>query len=386
MNLEKLISHLEETHAKLKLSLPHRLRPYYKNLNLENIRGALIYGQRGVGKTTFLLSISREKPFLYFSADHPFLLTFPLYEVVQKIFSHGYEGVIIDEVHYAKDWSLHLKALYDDYPHHYIWASGSSSLLLKMGVADLSRRFVQTRLPLLSFRDYIYLTSEILVPPVEFFNFQKDHLELVRKVNILKFFREYISSGTRPIFVEGEYCKRIQGIIEKSIFYDIPSLMPQLQSNYLRLMYAVFGYLIGSPVPTINITKLCNSWHIGKEKLYHLLSLLEALELFKIVRKKGDKSVLSKGAKMFINDPSVYHCYRGELGSAREAFVVYSLSEKYEVFASSKEDEYDYMVNNIKLEVGGRKKEHKGADFVISDDLEIPVKNRIPLWLLGMLW
>lgn len=40
----------------------------------------------------------------------------PLYEVVKDIFMSGYEGVIIDEIHYARDWNLHLKALYDDFP------------------------------------------------------------------------------------------------------------------------------------------------------------------------------------------------------------------------------------------------------------------------------
>jgi predicted AAA+ superfamily ATPase len=276
--------------------------------------------------------------------------------------------------------------LYDDYPERYIWASGSSSLLLKTGIADLSRRFIQIRLPLMSFREYLYLTYEIVIDPVDLFNIKKDIFEIIKKVNVLRAFREYVSTGTRPIFFEGEYCKRIQGIIEKTIFYDVPFYLPSIQSNHLRLMQAVFGYLISSAIPTINVTKLCNEWHVGKEKLYQLLSIMESLELLKIVRKKGDKSVYSKGAKMLIKDPSVYHCYKGNLGAAREAFVVFSLSERYEIYASSKEEEYDYLVKGIKIEVGGRKKELKGADFVIVDDLEVPVKNRLPLWLLGLLW
>jgi predicted AAA+ superfamily ATPase len=386
MNLKELVSYLEEVYEKIKLSLPEKLRPLYRTINPKNTRAFLVYGQRGVGKTTFLLYSSKDLPFLYLSADHPLILTYPLYEVVHEVFARGYEGVIIDEVHHAKDWSLHLKALYDDYPERYIWASGSSSLLLKTGIADLSRRFIQIRLPLMSFREYLYLTYEIVIDPVDLFNIKKDIFEIIKKVNVLRAFREYVSTGTRPIFFEGEYCKRIQGIIEKTIFYDVPFYLPSIQSNHLRLMQAVFGYLISSAIPTINVTKLCNEWHVGKEKLYQLLSIMESLELLKIVRKKGDKSVYSKGAKMLIKDPSVYHCYKGNLGAAREAFVVFSLSERYEIYASSKEEEYDYLVKGIKIEVGGRKKELKGADFVIVDDLEVPVKNRLPLWLLGLLW
>jgi hypothetical protein len=40
----------------------------------------------------------------------------------------------------------------------------------------------------------------------------------------------------------------------------------------------------------------------------------------------------------------------------------------------------------MKLEVGGRGKSHKSSDFVIRDDIDIPFKNAIPLWMLGMLW
>ncbi len=386
MNSEKTISLLEENHQRLKLSLPEKIRPFYDSVDIDGVRTVLVYGQRGAGKTTFLLYRSNDKPFLYLSADHPLLMTYPLYEVVREVFKRGYEGVILDEVHHAKDWSLHLKALHDDYPSRYIWASGSSSLLIRKGVADLSRRFVQVRLPLLSFREFIYLKTGLLPEPVDVFNLKDKDLKIVKELNVLGLFREYVSSGTRPLFFEGEYCNRIQGIIEKTIFYDIPFFLPSVQSNHLRLMSAIVGHLISSPVPTINISKFCSEWHTGKEKLYQLLSVMEAVELLRIVKRKGDKSVYSKGAKMLVNDPSVYHCLNGNPGTAREAFVVFSLSERYDVYASSREEEYDYLVNGRRIEVGGRKKEAKSADLVVSDDLELPVRNRIPMWLLGMVW
>ncbi len=386
MNLEEVITLVEETHQRLKLSLPERIRPLYDSVEIEKIRTAIVYGQRGAGKTTFLLYRSRNKPFLYLSADNPLVVAYPLYEVVREVFKRGYEGIIIDEVHLAKDWSLHLKALYDDYPDRYIWASGSSSLLIKKGVADLSRRFVQIRIPLMSFREFLYLKMGILPEPVDIFNVKEENLKLVRKINVLRLFREYISSGTRPIFFEGEYCNRIQGVIEKTIFYDIPFYLPSIQGNHLRLMNAVIGHIISSPIPTVNISKLCSEWHIGKEKLYQLLSIMEAVELLRIVRRKGDKNVYSKGAKMLINDPSVYYCLNGNLGNAREALVVFTLSERYEVYASQREEDYDYLVDGKKIEVGGKKKDTKSADYVISDDLELPVRNRLPMWLLGMVW
>ncbi len=386
MNIDDVLTLTEETHQRLKLSLPARLRPYYEKVEINQVRTALVYGQRGAGKTTFLLYRSKDRPFLYLPADNPLIMAFPLYDVIREVFKRGYEGVVIDEVHFARDWSLHLKALYDDYPDRYIWASGSSSLLLKKGVADLSRRFVQVRIPLLSFREFLYLKEGVLEEPVDIFNLKDENLKLVKKINVLRLFREYVSSGTRPIFLEGEYCNRVQGIVEKTIFYDVPFYLPSVQSNHMRLMNAVIGHLINSPIPTVNVSKLCSEWHVGKEKLYQLLSVMEAVELLKVVKRKGDRSVYSKGAKILINDPSVYHCFNGNIGTARESFVVFALSERYEVYASPREEDYDYLVDGKKIEVGGKRKEAKSADFVISDDLELPVRNRIPMWLLGMVW
>ena len=94
-----------------------------------------------------------------FSADNPKIIGEPLYDLVSSVFMLGYEGVIIDEIHYASNWSIHLKALYDDYPGKIIWISDSSSLVLRDGKADLSRRYVAIQMPLMSFREFLYLET-----------------------------------------------------------------------------------------------------------------------------------------------------------------------------------------------------------------------------------
>ncbi len=180
MSLEETISILEENHQRLKLSLPEKIRPFYDIVDIDRVRTVLVYCQRGAGKTTFLLYKSRDKHFLYLSTDHPLLMMYPLYEVVREVFKRGYEGVILDEVHHA-------------------------------GVADLSRRFVQIRLPLLSFREFIYLKTGLLPEPVDVFDLKDKDLKIVRKVNILGLFREYVSSGTRPFFLRANTATEFGG-------------------------------------------------------------------------------------------------------------------------------------------------------------------------------
>jgi hypothetical protein len=36
-----------------------------------------------------------------------------------------------------------------------------------------------------------------------------------------------------------------------------------------------------------------------------------------------------------------------------------------------------------KIEVGGKNKSPKKADIVVRDDIDLPGKNSIPMWLLG---
>ncbi|MCX7786516.1 MAG: AAA family ATPase [Spirochaetes bacterium] len=385
--IEQVIDEIELRTERLKQFLPSRKRLYFKEIPLSSVRGALVYGLRGVGKTTFLLEtlVRSIDPFLYLSADHPRMASLPLYDVVQGIFKRGYKGVVIDEVHHAHRWSAHLKALYDDYPDRTLWISDSSNIILRKAVADLSRRFVQFRIPLLSFREYLYLEKGLECEKADPFEGWKQVVKEVRDLNVLKLFQDYIQEGIRPFYAEGEYCARLKGLLEKSIYHDIPFYVSSIQENHLKVMNAIVGHLLDSPVPTLNVSGMCSEWELGKEKLYQLLHVMEQSELIHIVR-KSRKPNGTRGAKIFLSDPSLYSCFRGNRGSAREAFVVMCLRERFDIYASPDEQSCDFVVDGRKVEVGGKRKVHKDADFVLSDEIDVPVGNRIPLWLLGFLW
>lgn len=54
--------------------------------------------------------------------------------------------------------------------------------------------------------------------------------------------------------------------------------------------------------------------------------------------------------------------------------------------AEKDEIKADLIFNEIRLEIGGANKNPKLADFVIRDDIDLPVRNCIPMWVLGMGW
>ena len=59
------------------------------------------------------------------------------------------------------------------------------------------------------------------------------------------------------------------------------------------------------------------------------------------------------------------------------------MESKRKVFAADNEREYDFLIDQFKVEVGGKNKNPKRADFVLRDDVDIPDENMIPLWMLG---
>lgn len=389
MKLEEVIERLELKKERLINALPEKKRLFFENIDkYNNSRGILLYGPRGVGKTTYLLMKAKENDYFYISGDDPLISIFPLYEIVEEVFLEGYKGIIIDEVHYLNKWSINIKSIYDSFPDKKIIISDSSSIILKTGIADLSRRFIKVRMPLLSFREYIYLIKGITLPIIDSpFDFNRAKLiSQIKDLDILKLFKEYASSGTRPFFLEGNFSEKMENILEKTLYNDIPFFLKSIKENHLKLMKGVIGYLIYSKIPTINVERMCKEWGLSKNKLYELLKVMEETELIKIVLKEKDFSINSKGEKIFLADPSYYYIYNGEIGNFRESFTVFGLKEKGEIYASKNEQEGDFVWNNIKIEVGGKNKKIKKSDFVIRDDVDIPFKNIIPLWILGFLW
>jgi predicted AAA+ superfamily ATPase len=160
-------------------------------------------------------------------------------------------------------------------------------------------------------------------------------------------------------------------------------------------MKAIAGTLANTSIPRLQVRSLCSDWAIGAEKLYQLLQVMESVDFLRIIRKEHTTKVKSTGEKLFFSDPAFYTVLGGDVGNAREALVTMLCSYGgYLVEATRDETTGDFVIsktdgtgsNHIRLEVGGRSKKPKNADFAIRDDTDYPGGNSIPLWLLGMMY
>lgn len=389
MIVEEIIEKLEVRMQRLIAWLSEKRRPYFDQLkSLFTNRAVLLYGPRGTGKTTFLLSNAKENDMLYISADDLLLSQCSFYDLANEVLKN-YSGIIIDEVHALKDWSLVVKNLYDSFPNKKIWLSDSSSVFLRKGIADLSRRFVLIKLPIMSLREYVYFETGKTLPKFDSIfepESRQKALEILKEVDVLTHFRVYRENGTRPFYVEGNFREKMINVVEKTLYYDVPHLIGSVAENHFGIMRAILHHLLFSKIPTINVEAMCRDWGIGKPKFYELLNALQSVGLINIVHREGIEKPHSKGAKMFLSDPAMYYVFEGEIGNFREAFLVAMLKEKGKLFASKDETKADFVFDGRTLEVGGKNKKGKNADFVIRDDVDVPIRNIIPLWMLGMLW
>ncbi len=389
----RTIAEIETTMSRRIAALPKRIRPITREYGTLP-RALLLTGSRGAGKTTFLLHHARENRVLYFSADNPMLAGEPLYGTVKSMFMAGYEGVIVDEVHYAREWSLHLKALYDDFPTHKLWISDSSALVLRAGFGDTSRRYVPIRLPLLSFREFLYLEQGIDYPVCDPFN-RKLELPVEPTPAILDSFRKFRTTGSRPFYAEGNFDERMFAVLDKTLYSDVPFFLPNITDGNLRLMKAITGTLAASSIPRLQVRSLCADWGLGAEKLYQILNVMESVGVLRIVRIENDTKAKTAGDKLFFADPSFYSVLHGNPGTAREALVASLCADAGWTVESTRDDSTgDFVITGnsgpgirkLKIEVGGASKKIKSADFVIRDDIDYPSTNAVPMWLLGMGW
>ena len=105
------------------------------------------------------------------------------------------------------------------------------------------------------------------------------------------------------------------------------------------------------------------------------------------MRFSGDHKAGSKGAKLLLADPSMYTALGGRTGNIREAYVVNALlGGGKKVFACKDERLADFVVDGLKIEIGGRSKKKKAADKVVRDDVEFVAGDVVPLWCLGLLY
>lgn len=363
----------------------------------------IIRGARGVGKTTLMLQYIHEaqglsEQVLYVSLDDIWFVDNRLSDVASRFIRMGGTHLFLDEVHKYPDWSREVKNLYDDHPDLNIVLTGSSSLQLFRGKADLSRRAVSYNLHELSFREYLALKKKGVFEVITLEDLLANHriiaAELSTGIKPIAMLREYMTLGAYPYVLENSenYHDRLLETVYTVLETDLPSVLNMDYSSSLKLKKLL--YVISTSVPfKPNISELSRKIGIARDTLLRYLHYLKEAQLIMLLEsnKKG-VSYLTKPEKIYLQNTNLMVAFArdaADSGSARETFFLNQVSRTCTVLDHPVAD---FTVNDrFVFEVGGKNKSMRQIKnlenaWVVSDNIEIGSQNRIPLWLFGFLY
>ena len=359
-------------------------------------------GARGVGKTTLLLqkileSGEERDTSLYLSLDSVWLDVKEIYLLAEHHVQHGGTRLVLDEVHYVKDWQRIVKNLYDDFKELKIAYTGSSLLRLKARQGDLSRRQVEYELPGLSFREFLKFEGVMDWPCVALSDILSDHVtiarEITKKVKILPLFERYFKSGYYPFFLEdpSKYEERIRQVVNQTLDSDWPSV-EDITAETIRKARKMLRILAALPPQTPKMNRLYAELDTERQHGLKILYALERAGLLNLLASDFDVlDNLSSPEKIYCENTNLMFALTpdADMGTAREAFFVNQVANGHAVTYPKKGD---FLVDDKYLfEVGGRGKGFSQIkdipnSFVVNDGVEVGIGGKIPLWIFGFMY
>lgn len=378
-------------------------RYLYEKIDFSSQMVAIV-GARGVGKTTLLLQKLRElkqnEPAhysLYFSFDLPFVAKMDLFEFAGEFHKQGGRYLLLDEIHKYKEFSIHLKSIYDVYPNLKVLFTGSCATSILNAQADLSRRVVVQHLYGLSYREFLEITTKQQLPQYSLSEILENSStivdELMEKFRPLEHWNTYLRNGYYPFyFNEKEYfLELLYNTINLTIEIDLVNL-GLIKPESIEKLKKLITIICQSDPFSINITKVAALSELSRNSLYNYLIYLHKGELLNIVmnNKKG-LAMLAKPDKVYLNNTNQLFamCSEHKIGTIRETFFANQVGNFH---ALTSADNGDFIVDNkYTFEVGGKNKSFKQikdlkASYLAIDDDFTVNKNKIPLWLFGFLY
>lgn len=360
-----------------------------------------LLGSRGVGKTTILLQylheIFKEKKTLYIISDHPLVTQLGLFTIADEFQKKGGEILVIDEIHKIKNFETDLKLIYDSFFSLNVVFTGSNAVAIDNAKADLSRRAVIYRLPVLSFREFLELETKAKFEPITLKEILQNHTilatEILSKIKPFAYFEEYLKSGAYPFYTtsKNSYIQKLLSSSMQILETDLPMIYT-IDHDKINSLKKMMIMLCQSEPYDINISKLCGAVELNQRTLYKYLGILQAAGLIRILGAKSSGiSIISKPEKLYLDNTNLFSifCDSPKIGTFRETFFASSVSYDHNINYPKSGD--FILDEKYTFEIGGKDKSFKQLKdaedgYVVADDIEIGIDKKIPLWIFGFLY
>ena len=345
-------------------------RKLYKKLLQEkdSKKISIIIGPRQVGKTTLLKQLNQELGGLYIDFD--ILENVEKFETYTKFISslklEGFNEkdifyLFIDEFQKYKDLTKVLKNIYDNHDNIKIYATGSSSIMIKDKIQEslAGRKFLHKLFPL----DF-----------EEFLEFKKIDS---KKINLLKKFKgalpkaefqqeieEYLVYGGYPEVVLSDDKEKIL----KSIFdlFIKKDLVDYLNIKEILGIKKLIQYLSINNGGKINILEISQKLNLSREKIENYFEVLEETFIIKRITPffKNKNKEIVKAYKQYFIDPGVrnYFCnnfnnisLRNDTGFLFEILILGELIKNstfdIKFWQDKQKREVDFIIDKVKEQI-----------------------------------
>ena len=393
----------EKQDAMLRTTSMEIVRSFMSDINWEAPM-LCIRGPRGVGKSTLLRQYVKlnyepgSEAVLYCSMDWVYFSQHSMLEVAEKFYKKGGKLLIFDEAHKYSNWSREVKEIAEIYPDMQLFISGSSLLKLLDGDADLSRRCRGYDMPGLSFREFLHFYKGIEVESHSLKEILESPKTIATKVNAvcrpLQYFHEYLRFGYYPFYKTNPI--DYYPLIEQTINYVVDVELPQqrgVNPSNCRRIKALLNVLASQVPFDIDISKIATAIGLQRNTVLEYMNHLKDAKIINLLYSdNASVKKMQKPDKVYLENPNLMYALadkQTDIGNVRETFFANQLRKNHQVNLS---ETSDFLIDGkYTFEVGGKDKGKKQIAtlenaYIVADDIEYGMGNKIPLWLFGFLY
>ena len=224
-------------------------------------------------------------------------------------------------------------------------------------------------------------------------NHRRIAAEITSGIKVLLHFGNYLRSGFYPFYKEShsQYRERLLETVNKVLESDYPAVEDVSQET-IRTTKKMLKVLASSTPQSPNMSELYRELGTERNQGLKMLRALDRSGLLALVPGKGMKlENLSRPEKIYCDNTNLMYALVPKIdeGVKRETYFYNQVRQCHNVEFTGVGD---FLVDGRYIfEVGGKGKKFKqikdlSDSYVVNDDVEIGMGNKIPLWLFGFLY
>lgn len=357
-----------------------------------------IKGFRGVGKTTFLIDIVKEKflndkTCLYVNLNNFYFAKRKIISFADEFYKTGGKTLLLDQIHKYPEWASELRSCYDNFPELKIIFSASPVLRVLEGNNELKDIAKIYHLEGLSFREYLNYKSNLNFRRFTLKEILTNHIdiaqEIIQEVKPLAFFNDYLKDGFYPYFLnnKGFYNETLLKHINLALEIDV-TYLNQIDLQYLPKLRKLLQIIASQAPFSPNVSKLSADVQTSRATIMNYMRYMKNARIINLLFSNGNEDEIKKPDLVYLHNTNLmYAIDEGNINNKllRQTFFYNQVGYQHQIKSSVKTD---FKVNDqYQFSIGGKYTlPAEDGFFAAADMIEIGSGNTIPLWLFGFLY